>query len=146
MVIASQGNGGWTIAVGAVVLDEDGRVLLVRRGRAPSLGSWTLPGGRVETGESLEDAVVREVREETALATHVICGLGVVRVAREGFAYEIHEYLVAPVGGGVPSAGDDAAEVRWAARGDLDGLGVRTDVCAFVDQALGEVRARHKNG
>ncbi|HEY4015107.1 MAG TPA: NUDIX domain-containing protein [Polyangiaceae bacterium] len=146
MAEASQGDGVWTVAVGAVVLDERRRVLLVRRGRAPSLGTWTLPGGRVEGGESLEDAVVREVMEETALETRVVGGLGVVRVAREGFAYEIHEYFLSPVGDAAPLAGDDAAEVRWAARGELEGLGVRVDVCAFVDQALAEVQARLKTG
>ena len=84
------------VAVGAVVVDREGRVLLVRRGRPPGLGSWTLAGGRLETGESLEEAVIREVEEETALRARVVCALGVVRIAREGFTYEIHEYLLEP--------------------------------------------------
>jgi ADP-ribose pyrophosphatase YjhB (NUDIX family) len=141
MVGAPQGDDGFTVAVGAVVLDPAHRVLLVRRGRPPALGSWTLPGGRVEAGESLEAAIVREVMEETALEVRVVCGLGAVRVAREGFAYAIHEYLVAPMGDAVPVAGDDAAEVRWAARSELDGLGVRTEVGDVVDQALAQAQA-----
>ncbi len=73
------------VAAGAVVFDGLGRVLLVRRGHAPSLGEWTLlPGGRVEPGESPEAAVVRELREETALDGRVIASLGVVAVVGAG--------------------------------------------------------------
>ena len=58
-------------AVGAVVLDED-RVLLVRRGQPPGLGKWSLPGGLLDLGERLEDAVVREVEEESGLRVQVL--------------------------------------------------------------------------
>jgi ADP-ribose pyrophosphatase YjhB (NUDIX family) len=131
------------VAVGAVVVDAAGRVLLVRRARPPSVGAWTLPGGRVEPGESLEAAVVREVREETALETRVICALGVVDVAREGYAYAIHEHLLAPLDPTAPAvAGDDAAEVRWVARGELAAFGVRADAVAVIEQGLAEAIAR----
>jgi ADP-ribose pyrophosphatase YjhB (NUDIX family) len=121
------------VAVGAVVLDGSDRVLLVRRGRPPGAGSWSLPGGRVEPGESLEDAVVRELREETALDVRVACSLGVVTVAREGFAYEIHEHLAFPRDErATPRAGDDAAEVRWAEPRELPSLGVSDDARRVV--------------
>jgi 8-oxo-dGTP diphosphatase len=130
------------VAVGAIVIDRDGRILLIRRARAPSLGTWTLPGGRVQMGESLAEAVVREVREETGLDTRVVDCLGAVTIAREGTAYEIHEHLVVPVGSNVPCAGDDAADVRWVVRDELDALGVDKDAIAVVDLAIARAQAR----
>src|SRR5579859_6567815 len=106
-----------TVAVGAVVVDREGRVLLVQRGRPPGVGTWTLPGGRVEAGESLEEAVVREVREEASLEARVCCALQTVTVEREGFSYAIHEHLIEPLSSTPLRAGDDAADLRWVASG-----------------------------
>jgi 8-oxo-dGTP diphosphatase len=125
-----------TVAVGAVVIERTGRVLLVRRARPPGLGTWTLPGGRVEPGESLEGAVLRELREETALEARVRCHLETVTIEREGFAYSIHEHLVEPTGAGPLRAGDDAAEVRWATRSELETLGVLPDAVAVIDRGI----------
>jgi ADP-ribose pyrophosphatase YjhB (NUDIX family) len=133
-------------AVGAVVVDAAGRVLLVRRGRPPSLGTWTLPGGRIEPGESAEAAVLREVREETAVDARVVCGLGVVHLAREGFAYAIEELLLVPVGAPRVRAGDDAADARWVARDELPALGVLADAVAVIDRGLAEARSRRLMG
>lgn len=111
--------------VGAVALDERGRLLVVRRGRDPGRGLWSIPGGRVEAGESDRAALVREVLEETGLAVSVVRYLGTVaRPAPAGGTYEIRDYLVAPVHGGSPEpvAGDDATAARWVTRADLDGL------------------------
>ena len=99
--------------VGAVVQAEDGRLLLVRRGRPPARGRWSLPGGHVEPGESEEQAVVREVAEETGLVVTV--GTLVGRVEREGpggSVYDIADYACS-VGGGTLRPGDDAADVQW---------------------------------
>lgn len=85
------------IVVGAVVFDPADRVVLVRRAKPPRAGAWTLPGGHVEAGETLEAAVVREVREETGVEARVVCALGVVEVAAEGFSYAIHEHLLVAV-------------------------------------------------
>jgi 8-oxo-dGTP diphosphatase len=132
------------VAVGAVVLDDILRVLLVRRGRPPSMGVWTLPGGRVEAGESLEAAIVREVLEETAIRTRIVCALGIVPIEREGFAYAIHEYLLAALDDpAVPRAGDDAAEARWAARDEMDALGVWPDVLELVNRAMARALAEN---
>jgi ADP-ribose pyrophosphatase YjhB (NUDIX family) len=130
------------IAVGAVVVDAAGRVLLVRRGRPPSVGSWTLPGGRLEAGEALDAAVVREVKEETAITVRVECELCSVTIAREGYAFLVHEYLATPLEGTSPRAGDDAADARWVHRHELTLLGVREDAVAVIEQGLTEAAAR----
>jgi mutator protein MutT len=126
-----------TVAVGAVIARSDGRVLLVRRGRPPLAGSWSLPGGRLEAGETLEQGVIREVREETGLRVRARTPLGVVRIAREGFRYDIHEFLCSLEAPDAHArAGDDAADVCWAALEELPGLGARRDVIAIVRRAL----------
>jgi 8-oxo-dGTP diphosphatase len=131
------------VAVGAVVLDPRGRVLLVRRGRPPGAGDWSLPGGHVEPGESLEAAIVREVMEETAVRTRIVCAFCVVRVAREGYAYSIHEHLLIPIEQGPePRASDDAEDARWVDPGDADALGVRPDAQAVVARGVAEARRR----
>jgi ADP-ribose pyrophosphatase YjhB (NUDIX family) len=130
------------LAVGAVVFDREGRVLLVQRGTPPGASSWTLPGGRVEPGEHLADAVVREVREETSIECRVVCGLGVVSVVREGYAYAIHEHLAEPVGELALRHGDDAADARWSGLDELASLGVRPDAVAVIQHGLAEAIAR----
>ncbi|MDP1820694.1 MAG: NUDIX domain-containing protein [Acidimicrobiales bacterium] len=100
------------VAVGAVVLDHD-RLLLVRRGRGPAQGDWSVPGGRVELGETLAEAVTRELLEETALEG--VCGplIGwAERVEPDGH-YVLLDFEVTLVGDDAPVAGDDAAEVAW---------------------------------
>jgi ADP-ribose pyrophosphatase YjhB (NUDIX family) len=99
--------------VGAVVKDETGRLLLIKRGHEPGVGLWSIPGGRIEPGESDVAALVREVREETGL--DVVAGrlLGVVqRPGLAGAVADITDY-VAVVTGGELMAGDDAADARW---------------------------------
>ncbi|MER8473677.1 NUDIX domain-containing protein [Mesorhizobium sp. M1328] len=68
------------VAASAVVLDEEGRLLLVQRAHQPDKGCWTLPGGCVEAGETLEQAVIREVAEETGLAIRVVREVGQLKV------------------------------------------------------------------
>jgi ADP-ribose pyrophosphatase YjhB (NUDIX family) len=118
-----------TLAVGAVVLR--GRdVLLIRRGRPPRPGTWTLPGGRVEPGETIAGALAREVREETGLVVRPARFLAAVRVG----SYAVLEYL-AEATGGEPCAGDDAAEARFVGEGDLAGLGVTDAVRRVIGLA-----------
>jgi 8-oxo-dGTP diphosphatase len=108
--------------VGAIVTDQAERLLLIKRGHEPGAGLWSLPGGRVEAGETDEQALVREVREETGLA--VIPGRLIGAVDRPGLGdavYRIRDYA-ASVAGGSLAAGDDAADARWVAAAELDVL------------------------
>jgi 8-oxo-dGTP diphosphatase len=124
-----------SVAVGAVVFRQDGHVLLVKRARPPSVGAWTLPGGKVEAAESLAAAIVREVREETGLVVRVRASLGAVELAREGFRFTIHEWLCEPLGATEATAADDAADARWVRVSDLETLGVSSEVSQLVRRA-----------
>ena len=109
------------VGVGAVVVDE-GRVLLVRRGREPLKGEWSLPGGMLELGEGLTAGVVREVREETGLDVKPVELVELLdRIYREGervrYHYVIADYLCR-VTGGTLKAASDAEAVRWVERAE----------------------------
>ncbi len=105
---------GPKVAVAAVVI-KDGRVVLVKRKYPPSAGKWSLPGGHVELGERLEDAVLRELKEETGLTGRVVGFLRPVEyIEAEGGEVKYHfvilVYKVDIVGDAEPRAGDDAEE------------------------------------
>ena len=107
------------VGVGAVIVHQD-RVLLIRRGTEPMKGRWSIPGGLIELGESLHDAVRREIREETSLDVEPVALVELVdRVHRDEtrvrYHYVIADYLCRVVGG-EPQAGSDAAEVYWASQ------------------------------
>jgi ADP-ribose pyrophosphatase YjhB (NUDIX family)/diadenosine tetraphosphate (Ap4A) HIT family hydrolase len=107
-----------TLAAAAIAFDDAGRVLVIQRGRPPGEGLWTVPGGRVERGESFQHTVVREVREETGL--EVTCGplVEVIERSGPGYDFQIHDYL-AVVCGGALRPGDDARDVRWVTDDEL---------------------------
>jgi mutator protein MutT len=109
------------VGVGAVIV-EQGRVLMVRRGTEPMLGQWTLPGGLLELGEGLLNAVVREVREETGLTVEPIELIELLdRIQREGervrYHYVIADYLCRVTGGQLQAA-SDADAVCWVERAE----------------------------
>lgn len=109
-----------TIAcVGAVVHDRSGRLLLIRRGQPPGQGLWSLPGGRVEPGESDHQAVVREIEEETGLRVRPGRLLGTVcRPAPSGATYVIADYACELLGPDLPTGASDADEARWVDEAD----------------------------
>ena len=131
------------VGVGAVVIQEN-RVLLIRRGQPPLLGEWSLPGGVLECGETLRDAVVREAREETGLVVETGEMLGVYEriipgnAGRVRYHYVLLDFLCRPLGGEL-KAGSDAADVRWFTREELPALNLAYDASDVVTKGL----ARH---
>ena len=105
--------------VGAVVTDGRGRLLMIKRGHEPGAGLWSIPGGRIEPGETDAEALVREMFEETGLVVEVGPLIGrVQRPGPAGAVIDIADYA-ATVTGGTLRPGDDAADARWV---DLAGL------------------------
>ena len=110
--------------VGAVITDEHGRLLLIKRGHEPGTGLWSLPGGRIEPGETDAEALVREMREETGLEVEPGPLLGAVqRPAGNGDVIDIRDYA-ATVTGGTLTPGDDAADARWVSAAELESLAI----------------------
>ena len=110
------------VAVGALAVDH-GRLLCIRRGHGPGAGLWSLPGGRVEAGETLHEAIVREVMEETGLEVVVDGFVGYVERLGDGYHFVILDFGVTLLDPDVgPVAGDDAAEAAWVPFEDLGDL------------------------
>jgi 8-oxo-dGTP diphosphatase len=133
------------VGVGAVIV-ENNRVLLVRRGQAPLLGEWSLPGGVLECGETLRAAVIREAREETGLVVESGEMLGVyerIILSEDGrsedgrvrYHYVLVDFLCRPASGDLKAA-SDAAEVRWFTREELPGLKLPADTLDVIQRGL----------
>lgn len=124
-------------AVGAIVLRR-GSLLLVLRDRPPAAGTWSLPGGRVELGESLEEALEREVLEETGIEIDLDGFAGIAeRIVPDDdgkieYHYVICDFYARQRGTAQPKAGDDAREVQWVKVGDLTGLPLAPGLLEFL--------------
>ncbi len=133
------------VGVGAVVVGSDG-IVLVRRGHEPLQGEWSLPGGGVEVGETLAEAVAREVREETGLEVRVgpiVEVLDRIHRADDGrveYHYVLVDYLCAVVDG-VLRSGSDAADVCWAPPADLSRYHLNEGTLAVIAKGF-ELRQR----
>ena len=104
--------------------DGQGRLLMIKRGHEPGAGLWSIPGGRIEPGETDAEALVREMFEETGLAVEVGPLIGSVRrPGLDGAVIDIRDYA-ATVTGGTLRVGDDAADARWVAPGELESLAI----------------------
>ena len=112
---------GIELCVGAVLVDDE-RLLMVRRGNEPATGLWSIPGGRVEPGEALPEAVLRELREETGVDG--LCGdlLGWVETIDDDRHLVILDFAVTTLDPVEPRAGDDALDAAWV---PLDEVGER---------------------
>lgn len=134
------------LSVAAVVVDDAGRIVLVRRGKAPDAGEWSIPGGAVEIGESLEAALRREVREETGLEIAVGPFLEIYeRVEHDAdggvrFHFVVIDYRCT-ITGGTPHAGDDAAEVALVDPSDLDRYALAGSIRRVISSATGSTPA-----
>ena len=121
--------------VGAVAVDDE-RILLIRRGHGPAAGEWSLPGGRVEGGETLAEAVVRELSEETGLEG--VCEDLVGWVERIGgdHHFVILDFRVTVLDGpeAAPRAGGDAAEAAWVPLGEVSRLALTDGLAEFLHE------------
>jgi len=128
------------VGVGAIVLHE-GCVLLVKRGRAPALGLWSLPGGLVDLGETTVDAVRREVEEECGLEVRIAGLVGVLdRVMRDAegrvrYHWVLVDYLAFPESNDTITAGSDAAEVRWVTIDEVERLPITEGLVDMIRRA-----------
>ena len=129
------------VGVGAVVVREDGCVLLVRRRQPPRAGEWSLPGGLVELGESLDEAVRREVREECGIEVQVGPLVGVFQpIERDAtgairFHYIVLDYLACYTGGTLHIA-SDVNDAVWVSPDQLDRYRLRPETVEMIRRAL----------
>jgi 8-oxo-dGTP diphosphatase len=121
------------LCVGAIALDDD-LILLIRRGRGPAQGVWSVPGGRVEAGETLAEAVVRELYEETGLLGVCEGLVGWVERFVEDYHYVILDFSVTILSSVDPVAGDDAAEAAWVPLSDVAELTLAEGLAEFLHE------------
>jgi len=127
------------VGVGAIVV-ENGRVVLVKRGKAPLLGKWSIPGGMLELGETVRAGAEREALEETGLVVRATELLGVFdRIVPDGgrmlYHYVLIDFLCERVSGEFQASGD-AADARWFTREEVERLTLPEDTAAVIKLAL----------
>jgi len=128
------------VGVGAIILRRD-RILMAQRGKEPLKGWWSLPGGALEIGESLKDAICREVREETGLEVRPLAVFEIFeRIMRDGagvpeYHYVLIDYLCR-ITGGTLSAGDDVSRVEWVRRRELPDLLITEGTLGVIERAF----------
>lgn len=128
------------VGVGAIIIEGE-RVVLVKRGHPPLAGEWSIPGGVLEVGETLREAAVREVLEETTLEIEPTFLLGVYdRVLRDAdertlYHYVLIDFLCRRLSG-EPRAAGDADEVRWFTRAEAEALPLAKDTAEVVQMGF----------
>ena len=132
------------VGVGAILLKRD-RILMAQRGKEPLKGWWSLPGGALETGESLADGVRREVREETGLEIRPLGVLEIFeRIMRDSNGEPEYHYVlidyVCRITGGTLCAGDDVCRVEWVRRSELVKLQITEGTLGVIEKAFRERR------
>jgi ADP-ribose pyrophosphatase YjhB (NUDIX family) len=146
------------VGVGGVVIDKE-RTLLIRRAGPPLKGEWSIPGGLLEVGETLEQGVVRELAEETGLEVRVLELIEVFErifpappnsdgtagdATRPQYHFVILDYLC-EIHGGALSAGSDALEFAWAREEELAKFGLTVAVTRVLKSAFARIRERDLN-
>ena len=127
------------VGVGAIILD-DGQVVLVRRGHEPALGEWSLPGGMVELGETIEQAIIREVQEEVGLTVEVanlVAVLDWILLNASGsvqFHYVLMDFLCRTVAGGLRTGSDVLSSARVPLE-DLAHYGLKRETVEVINRA-----------
>jgi 8-oxo-dGTP diphosphatase len=129
------------LGVGAVILDDERRVLLVLRGGIPMKGEWSLPGGVLETGETIVEGMKREILEETGLHVKPVRFAGVYdRILRDADGKAQYHYVlvdhVCKVVGGELKAGSDVVDVRWVSESELPGYNLAELTDKVIREAL----------
>ena len=122
---------GPQICVGAIAVENDA-LLLIRRARAPSTGLWSVPGGRVEPGETLAEAVVRELAEETGIEAVCDHFVGWVERIGETYHYVIMDFRVTVLDAAEPVAADDAMEAAWVPLHEVTALQLVDGLAEFL--------------
>lgn len=128
------------LGIGALIFDEQNRILLIERGGEPLKGWWSLPGGVLETGETLADGVRREVKEETGLIVEPVQMIEVFErimpdaEGRTEYHYVLIDYICRITGGSLCPA-DDCADARWATRQDCAGLRITEGTLSVIEKA-----------
>ncbi len=126
------------VGIGAVII-QDGKIVLIKRGNEPSKGKWTIPGGLVELGESLEAAVIRETKEEVCLDVDNPSLIGVVdnvdldEQGKVKYHYVIIDYLVHVIAGNIQAA-SDAAELRWVPFDEVESYNLTASFRLFFNK------------
>jgi ADP-ribose pyrophosphatase YjhB (NUDIX family) len=128
------------VGVGALILRRD-RILMAQRGKEPLKGWWSLPGGALETGELLKDAICREVREETGYEVRPLAVFEIFeRIMRDDSgAAEYHYVLIdytCRIVGGTMQAGDDVCRVEWVRQSELSKLQITEGTLAVIERAF----------
>ncbi len=129
------------VAVGAVLTDIIGRVLLIQRGQQPNYGKWTLPGGRVEWGETLEQALARELQAETGLRARMGPLAEILEYIDERFHYIILDYHMSEPEGTL-QAGEDALAARFVTLEEAATLSTTPELMAMLRRVLPTAASR----
>lgn len=125
------------IGVGAVVFNARNEILLIKRGKAPRYGEWMVPGGALEWGETLEQAVIREVLEETGIGIEIETFVELIEAITpggEGFHYVIMDYAARAVSGEV-AASSDALEAVWVPLQSLGAFDLSSELLSVIEKA-----------
>ena len=126
------------VGVGAIII-HDGKILLEKRGNDPGKGKWSIPGGKVELGESVEQTVIREVKEETGLEVEkpehvdIVDNVVLDDKGRIEYHFVIIDYLV-KLRGGILKAGSDALDLKWVSLKDVEVLDLTKTFRVFFER------------